>query len=423
MGRSLNLALERTETARQLMLQNAELQARILALEGFALLSRDSFLEHDPVSLVGCAQELIPSLLPEGISTYYELQDERWNLLSHQGIFQSPELLWILQLGVPRGGVLNLDRPLDTRMPFYQERFDVATTVVARKEFGAVGATAALPVFVAEQVQGVVVFGLYREHAWLALERAQATRALLEQRDVLDRQTASLSAANEELQAFSYSVSHDLHTPVRHMLGFLKLARGELAGQLNERSARYLDVVRQSAEQMNTLIDAMLDLSNTAQQTLRPRAVDLNQMMVQIQATLAPDLLSRNIRWEMTALPIVEGDWDALKQVLTQLTENAVKFTQTRDPAVIRVWAEDQGEAWKVSVQDNGLGFDPQYQDRLFNLFQRLHTAQEAKGTGVGLASVRRLILKHGGQVFAEGQVDQGATFGFTLPKSSSPRP
>ena len=106
--------------------------------------------------------------------------------------------------------------------------------------------------------------------------------------------------------------------------------------------------------------------------------------------------------------------------MLTQLTENALKFTQTRDPAIIRVWAEDQGETWKVCVQDNGLGFDPRYQDRLFNLFQRLHTAQEASGTGVGLASVRRLVLKHGGQVFAEGQVGEGATFGFTLPKGRS---
>ena len=109
------------------------------------------------------------------------------------------------------------------------------------------------------------------------------------------------------------------------------------------------------------------------------------------------------------------GDWDALTQVMTQLTENALKFTRTRHPAIIGVWAEGQGEAWKVQVQDNGLGFDPRYQDRLFNLFQRLHTTQQASGTGVGLVSVRRLILKHGGQVFAKGQVGQGATFGFTF--------
>ncbi len=141
--------------------------------------------------------------------------------------------------------------------------------------------------------------------------------------------------------------------------------------------------------------------------------------MAQLQERALPDLLTRNVQWEVAPLPQVWGDRHALTQVLTQLTENALKFTRTRDPAVIRVWAEDLGDHWRVSVEDNGLGFDARYRERLFNLFQRLHTNQEVSGTGVGLASVRRLILKHGGQVFAEGQVDQGATFGFTLPKRS----
>ena len=253
----------------------------------------------------------------------------------------------------------------------------------------------------------------------LALDRARQTRTVMAQRDVLETRTQELAASAQELQAFSYSVSHDLRTPVRHMIGFLHLARTALDGRLDERSARYLDVVEQASGQMNTLIDAMLDLSRAAQQTLRPRVVDLNQVVTQIQTALTPDLLSRDIRWEVGVLPEVWGDRDALSQVLTQLTENALKFTRTRDPALIRVWAEDQGETWRVCVQDNGLGFDPRYGDRLFTLFQRLHTAQEASGTGVGLASVRRLILKHGGQVFAEGQIGQGATFGFTLPKNS----
>ena len=201
------------------------------------------------------------------------------------------------------------------------------------------------------------------------------------------------------------------------MTGFLQLARTALDGRLDERSAHYLDVVEQAGGQMNTMIDALLDLSRAAQRTLRPRVINLNQLVKQIQTILLPDQLSRNVQWEVAALPQVWGDWDALTQVLIQLTENALKFTQTRDPATIRIWAEDQGDSWGVFVQDNGLGFDPRYQDRLFNLFQRLHTAQEVSGTGVGLASVRRLVLKHGGQVFAKGQVGEGATFGFTLPK------
>jgi len=164
----------------------------------------------------------------------------------------------------------------------------------------------------------------------------------------------------------------------------------------------------------------MLNLSRAAQRTLRPSRVDLDDLMTQIQAALTPDLLTRNVRWEVAPLQEVWGDREALTQVMTQLTENALKFTQTRDPAVIRVWSEDHGDHWKISVKDNGLGFDPRYQDRLFNMFQRLHTAREVSGTGVGLASVRRLILKHGGQVFAEGHIGKGATFGFLLPKRSA---
>ncbi|WP_407572877.1 GAF domain-containing protein [Deinococcus altitudinis] len=437
--RSLELALDRARQADTLKAKNAELEARTQALEGFALLTRDFSLEHDPVNLVGRAQELILSLLPEGTSTYYELQEDVWQLRSHRGDFHDLALLEVLKGGVSRGTILNLERPLETRRPYYQGNFDIETTTVAREAFQIIGATAALPIFVSDQVQGVLVFGLYEAQVWsapdravletvarslgLALERSLAAQELVEQRDALDVQAASLLTANEELQAFSYSVSHDLRTPVRHMLGFLQLARTSLDGKLDERTARYLDVVGQAGEQMNALIDAMLDLSRAAQQTLRPQVVDLNKMVRQIQATLLSDLLTRNVQWEVTDLPEVWGDRDALTQVLIQLMENALKFTRTRDPAIIRVWAEDQGEAWKVCVGDNGLGFDPRYQDRLFNLFQRLHSQQEASGTGVGLASVRRLILKHGGRVFAEGQIGEGATFGFTLPKTSMPRP
>ncbi|WP_161883492.1 ATP-binding protein [Deinococcus alpinitundrae] len=296
-------------------------------------------------------------------------------------------------------------------------------------------AVAGYPYFVADELQSVLFMGTRRSATWterdkrifravcrsldLALDRARQAQALTAQRDVLDARTRALSLANEELAAFSSSVSHDLRTPVRHMLGFLRLARQSLDGRLDEKSARYLDVVEQSGRQMDTLIDAMLDLAHAVQQPFRPQQVDLNKLLELIRKGLLPDLLTHNVQWEVDSLPSVQGDWDALKQVLIQLTENALKFTRTRDPAIIHIWAEDQGEAWGVFVQDNGLGFDPRYQDRLFNMFQRLHSVQEVPGTGVGLASVRRLILKHGGQVFAEGQLGQGATFGFTLPKTS----
>ncbi|WP_161880481.1 ATP-binding protein [Deinococcus alpinitundrae] len=305
-------------------------------------------------------------------------------------------------------------------------------------ESGIYQAVAGYPYFVAGELQSVLMMGYRTSDTWaerekgifravghsldLALDRAQQARTVTAQRDALDLRAQELMSLTQDLETFSYSVSHDLRTPVRHMTGFLQLARTSLDGKLDERSARYLDMVEQAGQQMNTLIDALLHLSSAAQQTLRPRVIDLNGLMAQIQTTLLPDQLTRNVRWEVALLPQVWGDWNALTQVLTQLTENALKFTQTRDPAIIRVWAEDQGESWGVFVQDNGLGFNPRYQDQLFNLFQRLHSAHEVSGTGVGLASVRRLILKHGGQVFAKGQVGQGATFGFTLPKDGPSR-
>ncbi|MGY2897169.1 GAF domain-containing protein [Deinococcus sp. UYEF24] len=436
-GRSLNLALERTETTRQLTLQNAELLARTRALEAFAELTRDLAIITDPLLLIRRAQEVVMPMLADGAALYYEPEGDRWYNRVQHGSLHSPGLQAAIDAGLPYAETNNLLIPWTTGQPYYQDHYDQDTDQLPSL-VGHIGATATLPLRVGNTPLGVMVFALFHQRTWskedrtlletamqsleLALDRALQTRTVTGQRDALDLQTASLAAANEELQAFSYSVSHDLRTPVRHMIGFLKLARTSLDGRLDERSARYLDVVEQAGTQMNTLIDALLNLSRAAQQALRPQMVDLNELMTQIQATLLPDRLTRNVQWEVAPLPAVWGDRAALQQVMTQLTENAVKFTRTRDPAVIKVWAEDQGEAWGVFMQDNGLGFDPRYQDRLFNLFQRLHSADEAGGTGVGLASVRRLILKHGGQVFAEGAIGEGATFGFTLPKNSQSR-
>ncbi len=424
-GRSLNLALERSEQARRLEEQNTELSAQTLALEGAAELTRDLTLPGGQQQLIGQVMDLVLSLLPPGYAAYWEIKGEQWRVTAHRGDVGRPEWQAARERGLPVGQLPTLDRPWQTRQPYFQGHYDPVQDAVPDLT-GHLLSVATLPVMVRGEVVGIFAIGLFGHREWsaadqallktavqslgLALDRAAQAHELTVQRDLL-------KASTEELEAFSYSVSHDLRTPVRHMLGFLRLARTALGSKLDERSARYLDVVEQAGTQMNTLIDALLDLSNAAQQPLRPRMVDLNELMEEIRNAVLPDLLTRNVQWQVMTLPSVQGDWDALKQVLTQLTENALKFTRTRDPAIIRIWAEDQGQVWGVFVQDNGLGFDPQYQGRLFNVFQRLHSVQEVPGTGVGLASIRRLILKHGGQVFAEGQVNQGATFGFTLPK------
>ncbi|WP_052326866.1 sensor histidine kinase [Deinococcus peraridilitoris] len=168
---------------------------------------------------------------------------------------------------------------------------------------------------------------------------------------------------------------------------------------------------------MNTLIDAMLELSRTSRLPVLVRLVDLGQLVSAIRAELEVDLLERQVRWKIDALPLVAGDQDLLRQVMQNLLVNAVKYTGKRDEALIEVWAEERADEWTVFVRDNGAGFDPRFQEKLFGVFQRLHRADEFAGTGVGLATVRRIVHRHGGRVWAQGQVEAGATFAFSLPK------
>jgi len=429
-GRSLELALDRAQ-------QTRTLEEERTALEAFTRFTEQVGSETDVQALVRQAISLLEDTCGVDV-VYLEREGDLYKATAWNPLF-NPTFLWRLQNGFPlkRSSLaLMLRENTPAFVDHWADHQAAAGMVIEESLY--LQAVAGYPLFQEEEMQSVLLMASRLSATWterekrifravgrsldLALDRAQQTRTVMAQRDALDARTQELAASTQELEAFSYSVSHDLRTPVRHMMGFLKLARTSLDGRLDQRSARYLDVVEQAGGQMNILIDALLNLSNAAQQSLRPQLVDLNDLMAQLQASLIPDLMARNIRWEVASLPAVQGDWDALKQVLTQLTENALKFTRTRDPAIIRVWAEEQDSSWKVSVGDNGLGFDPRYQDRLFNLFQRLHSTQEASGTGVGLAQVRRLILKHGGQVFAEGHMGQGATFGFILPKRSLPR-
>lgn len=426
-GRSLDLALNRARQTRHLDEERA-------ALEAFTRFTEAVGGQMDVQVLVRQAITLLFDTCGVDV-TYLEREGDLYKATAWNPGYD-PALLSRLQAGFPlRQSSLALI--LRRQEVAFINYWDAAAQWIDESRH--LRAVAGYPFFQDGEMESVLIMGSRKSVVWterkkgifravgrsldLALDRARQAWTMTAQRDALDARTQELAASTREIEAFSYSISHDLRTPVRHMLGFLKLARTSLDTRIDERSARYLDVIEQSGEQMNVLIDAMLNLSNTAQQPLKPTTVDLGKVVAQLQEALVPDLLTRNIRWEVTPLPSVQGDQDALRQVLSQLIENALKFTRTRDPAVIQVWPEDQGETWKISVKDNGLGFDPRYQERLFNLFQRLHSAREAAGSGVGLASVRRLILKHGGQVFAEGQLGEGATFGFVLPKSGPPRP
>jgi signal transduction histidine kinase len=595
-GRSLDLALERTESARRLEEQNTELQARTRALEGFANLTRDLGLHSEADPLIEASLGLAMSLLPPGYAAFWETEGPLWQANVQVENVGNADLQAVIDAGLPVGQTPTLDTPVQTRQPLYQDVYpqglETAPEVVRH-----VNAVATLPVLVRSEVRGVLNVALFEtrfwnaadravlettarslglaleraEQAWqlaeeraalaaftafteavgtqtdvvslvqqaaallqetqaldvgyyersgdlfrirlwtenfpaallahgqagfrldqpslaaaarshdtvfidhwdaaaqavhessmyssvavqpffqdqvmtsvmvvgsrsrpgwsernkgvfraighslaLALDRATQTRQLTAQRDTLEGRTQALLASNEELEAFTYSVSHDLRTPVRHIVSFMELLRRALPGSLGGRTERYLSVINDSAAQLNSLIDAMLDLSRTSRQPLRQEAVDLGKLVTAARAELASVLAGRQVEWRMGALPVVMGDAGLLRRVVSTLLHNAVKYSRTRERAVIEVWAEERPQEWAVFVRDNGVGFDPRYQDKLFIMFQRLHRQEDFEGVGVALANARRIITRHGGKMLAVGATDQGATFGFTLPQ------
>jgi signal transduction histidine kinase len=235
----------------------------------------------------------------------------------------------------------------------------------------------------------------------------------LEQR-VVER-TAELEATNKELEAFTYSASHDLRAPLRHMDGFARLLSEECSGELGSTAGHYLDRIQQGARQMGRLVDDLLNLARVGRQDLRRQAIGLNSLVEEVLRELPPEARERSIEWRIARLPFVDGDPHLLKQVFMNLISNAIKFTRPREHAVIEIGQIAKDGRVAVYVRDNGIGFSMKYADKLFKVFQRLHRPEDFEGTGVGLATVQRIIHKHGGRVWAEGELDKGATFYFAL--------
>jgi len=252
----------------------------------------------------------------------------------------------------------------------------------------------------------------------LELRGLRVQNAILETR-VRDR-TEKLESANKELEAFAYSVSHDLRAPLRHIEGYAELIEASIGSTLSEEDQGYFQSIIRSVGKMNRLIDDLLQFSRTGRAEMRRVQVNLQQLLEAALEEIEPETRQRHILWKKGVLPVVQGDPALLRLVFINLLLNAVKYSRPRDPAEIEIGSTDEKDETVIFVRDNGVGFNMEYADKLFGVFQRLHSPQKFEGTGVGLANVRRIVARHGGRTWAEGKVDGGATFYFSLPRTTT---
>jgi signal transduction histidine kinase len=231
----------------------------------------------------------------------------------------------------------------------------------------------------------------------------------------VEERTAELQATNKELEAFTYSVSHDLRAPLRHISGFTKILVEDFGPSLPSEAQRQLQRIEQGAHRMGQLVDELLNLTRVGRQALSTQVTGLTSIVKEVQNTLAPETDGRRVEWKIGELPFVECDPTLVRQVFQNLIANALKYSRPRSPAVIEIGKMEKDGQNVIFIKDNGVGFSMKYADKLFGVFQRLHRPEDFEGTGVGLATVHRIVQKHGGRVWAEAELDKGATFYFTL--------
>ncbi len=265
---------------------------------------------------------------------------------------------------------------------------------------------------------GNIVLSAVRDRTNTLAGFVKVTRDLTERRGAQERAFAdeqALKAANAELEAFTYSVSHDLRAPIRQIDGFSKMLGEHLGTDLDPQAANYLQRIQEASQQMGRLVSDLLDLAQIGQKQARPRLISLDSLIAQVLTNVRAEITDRDIEWNVDSFPTVMCDPGLMQIVFTNLLSNAVKYTRPRKKAVIEIGQMTADGQLVIYVRDNGVGFSMKYADRLFGVFQRLHRAEEFEGAGIGLATVQRIIRKHNGRVWAESAAGAGATFFFTL--------
>jgi len=252
-------------------------------------------------------------------------------------------------------------------------------------------------------------------------ERKEIERKMInlniELEEKVKQRTSELEASNKELESFSYSVSHDLRAPLRHINGYVDLLNERFRDDLPEKAQHYLEVISNASKQMGTLIDELLLYSRTGRQVINKIDIDMNTLIHEMIEKFHFEVQNRKIQWNISKLPIVNADFTMMKQVWTNLIDNALKYSRNNEITKIKIGYSEEKEYHKFFIQDNGVGFDMKYAGKLFGVFQRLHSQTEFEGTGIGLANVQRIIHKHNGRIWADAELNKGATFYYTIPK------